>query len=125
MEEETHNKDRIEISVQISETTTYDIMIPRRINPNNYPGVMKRLKAIYGMIPKYKLDEGTPQTNIVLKLGLEESEDVLKIYSSSTPETFLEFLMEKYGFTETPRSNIVSLMGRLRKRVYKMKEKSK
>jgi hypothetical protein len=69
MEEQT---DMVEISVQISETTCYDIMIPRVIDANTYPGVIKRLKAIYGMIPKHKLAEGTPQASILLKLELEE-----------------------------------------------------
>lgn len=115
----------IEISVQISDTVCYDIMIPKIIDADSYPGVIRRLKSIHGMIPKHKLSGATPQTSILLKLELEESEDVLEVYSTTTPEAFSEYIGDKYGITDYPRAKVVSLIGRVRKRVYKMREKLK
>jgi len=115
----------VEISVQISETTCYDIMIPRIIDVKTYPEIMLRLKAIHRMIPKNKIDDGNPQANVLLKLGLEETEDLIDNYAKLTPEGFSDYIKEKYELEDIPRPKVVSLIGRARKRMYKMRDKFK
>jgi len=120
----------VEISVMISDMASYDINIPSHITPETFPEVMKRLKAIQGIIPVMKVT--APQKALgrplktgaqipILKLGIEESEDIIKKYQSTTPRAFNEFLKEKYGMEERGRANISSVIARMRKRIYNLK----
>lgn len=111
----------IEISVEISDTTTYDINIPKVINQNTYPEIMKRLKAVHGMLPVAELDINPRLSSILLRLEREETEDVIKLYETSKAEAFSEYLTERYKIEGKSRANITSIIGRMRKRLAGLK----
>ena len=111
----------IEISVEISDTTTYDINIPKVIFPDTYPEVMKRLKAVIGMIPVTSLDMNPNLPNVLLRLEEEETADVIRIYETTTQETFDTYLKEHYKLEKRSRANTTSLIGRMRKRLMGMR----
>ena len=115
------NENMIEISVEVSDTACYDIMIPKVITPETYPEVMKRLKAILSIIPKVEIEESVNAPSPIMQLGLEESEDIIRLYKKTDPDVFANFLEEKYNITGKTRANITSLMGRLKKRIGGMK----
>lgn len=120
-----HEPQYIEISVMISEMASYDIKIPAEITPQTLPEVLRRLKAIQGMLPPTALDKTSSAQTPLLKLGLEESQDVVKMYQDATPRIFDDFIKEKYGVEGKSRASIASIVARLRKRVYKLRAKEK
>ena len=113
----------IEISIQISELINYDIQLPKVITSESFPEIMKRLKAINEMLPKETLLELKKGTSPLIQLPLEQSNFIYNLYKKSTPESFVEYLKEEYDIDEEKleRSKLVSLMGRLKKRISDLK----
>ena len=109
----------VELSVVMSDLMNYTIKIPREITPANFGEIMKRLKAVQGMLPKEAILELREGISPFLQLNLEESEELFALYQKSTAESFAEYIKEKYDI-EQSRVNTVSLMGRVKKRIYNL-----
>lgn len=115
---ENENKpEMVELSIVMSDLMNYTIKIPKEITVANFGEIMKRLKAVQGMLPKEAVLEINPNISPFLQLPLEESEELYALYKKSTAESFDEYIKEKYNVVQE-RPKIISLMGRLKKRVY-------
>lgn len=114
----------IELSVQIDDMMSYDISIPSVIRAETMPEVLSRLRAIMNVIPEENLEAPKrPSGNVIMSLGLEESEDIIKNYEAMSRESFAIFLKNKYFLEFNKWETLVALMGRLRRRVRNLKEK--
>ncbi|KKN69348.1 hypothetical protein LCGC14_0442080 [marine sediment metagenome] len=109
----------VELSVVINDLMNYTIKIPREITTANFGEIMKRLKAVQGMLPKEATLEFKKGISPLLQLGLEETEELYALYQKSTPESFSEYIKEKYN-VEEDRNKVISLMGRLKKKIYNL-----
>jgi len=106
----------VELSVQISDIMNYNIRIPKVISVKNFSEILKRLKAVHAMLPKEAIIlEFKEGISPVLQLGLDESKKLYELYKTTTPESFNEFMKEKYNI-EVDRTKLISLMGRVKKR---------
>ena len=105
-----------ELSIVINDLMNYTIKIPKEITPDNFSEIMKRLKAVQGMLPKEAVLKYKQGTSPLLQLSIEESKKVYNLYKTTTVESFNEYVKEKYGL-EQPRSHLTSLMGRVLKRI--------
>ena len=116
----------VELSVQVSEFMNYEIKIPKNINEKSFPEIMKRLRAIYGMLPQEVGSKvpskrvGRKQMSPVLTLSIEESKKVFEKYKRFTPDEMLEYLKNEFGVEPKLREHVVSLMHRLKKRIYNL-----
>lgn len=113
----------IKLSVQISEFMNYEIKIPRNLNPKSFPEVMKRLRAIYNMLPQEKKKSkvgGRREMSPALLLPLEESKALFERYKKSTPDEINQYLQDKFGIEPKARELVVGLMHRLKKRIYNL-----
>lgn len=109
----------VELSVVMNDLMNYTIKIPREISTANFGEIMKRLKAVKGMLPKEAVLEFKPGTSPFLQISLEESQELYGLYQKSTIDSFNEYIKEKYGVVAS-RPNIISLMGRVKKKIYNL-----
>ena len=118
------NNDVIELSVQVSEFMNYEIKIPRNLNPKTFPEVMKRLRAIYNMLPQENNKIKTPiiqrTKSPILELSIKESKELFEKYKKSSHDEINIVLEEKYGLEPKARDLVVGLMHRLKKRIYNL-----
>ena len=118
----------VELSVQVSEFMNYEIKIPKNINEKSFPEIMKRLRAIYGMLPQEVSKPtiqrgGRREMSPILLLSIEESKKVFEKYKKSTPEEINKYLQDKFKIEPKLREHVVSLMHRLKKRIYNLESK--
>jgi len=132
MTEENEEKPKmIELSIQMSKDINYDISIPSVITVETFPEVLKRLKAVRGMIPTENpsgnLIEGKT-TNPILSLPYEEGIEVYDSYKTHMAEPkrkeFTSWLFAKYGVEYERRGTLVATMGRLKSRLIEQKEET-
>ena len=109
----------IELSVVMSDLMNYTIKIPKEITTTNFGEIMKRLKAVHGMLPKEAVLELKPDVSPFLQIGLEESIELYALYRKSTADSFAEYAKEKYNVTED-RNKVISIMGRVKKKIYNL-----
>ena len=125
----------IELSVEISDIMSYDIKIPKEINSNVFPEVMKRFKAIYNMLQKEDEKNSQPDessqkksqtgrgrpANPVMRLNVEESIELIALYKKSTPQGFSNYLKKKYKISPK-RKNLARMIWKIKKRMESLNE---
>lgn len=119
-----NTEDLIEISVAVSSMINYDIMIPKKITPETYPAVLRRLDAIMKLIPdkEFEYNKFPVGRNPILLLNLEESEELMKKYHNFQDDDFEKYLLENYKLKYENRAQVVGAIGRVNKRVKDLKK---
>lgn len=118
----------IELSIEISDIMSYNIKIPKEINSNVFPEVMKRFKAIYTMLQKEDEKNNVPRdneaqpkargrpSNPIMNLNAEDSAKLIALYKKSTPQDFDNYLEKKYNIS-LKRNTLTQLIWKIKKRM--------
>lgn len=124
IEEKIEKPAMIELNIQVNDLMNYTVNIPRVITPQTFPEIVKRIRSILAIMPKEDLSNKRKKgvINPILVLGKDELLSILKSYEKFSKEEFFSFILTNYNMEYTKRENIVSLMGRVRKRIKKLSE---